>query len=485
MQQTKLTRRGVMALFSWTGTAALLGCGTASNAGEGQHVLILGAGLAGLSAAYELQKAGFTVTVLEGRDRIGGRVWTLREGFEDGQFAEIGAARIASTHRNVLEYSEELGLELTEIPSGEPLFYIGGERFMKLEGEPWPIAGLNDNEKTAGLYDLWTMYIQPRFAEFGNLDEGMFSADMVAQYDGLTWIDYLRQQGASEAFLPLYAADNGAEVYTIGALAWMMAEVIDQDWNETYHIRNGNDQLPKRLAEEVGMDNILLAHKVVRIEHGPDRVTVVASVDGEDVSFTADHVVCTLPFPLLRDVEVEPAFPADKTECINTNQLMNAGRAYLQTKTRFWKDEGIGGLKIAITDTPIERLWDLSEVQEAGSTRGIFLSYTMDKNADAYCGKSMAERQEYTLGHVEKFFPQIRDETVAFFHYCWREDPWAKGSWTDTLPDKWWTFAVARRPEGRVHFAGEHTSAWAGWMEGGLDSGRRAAQEIVTGDMVL
>lgn len=485
MQQAKLSRRGVMALFSWTGTAALLGCGTDSHAGDGQHVLILGAGLSGLCAAYELQKAGFTVTLLEGRDRIGGRVWTVREPFADGYFAEIGAARIASTHKHVLAYADELGLELTEIPGGDPLFYIGDKRFMKVAGEPWPIAGLNDNEKTAELGDLWGMYVQPNFAGFGNLDNGDFTADEVAQYDGMTWVDYLRQQGASEAFLPLYAADNGSEVYTIGALAWMMAEVIDQDWSETFHIRHGNDQLPRRLAEEVGEENILLAHKVVRIERGDNSVTVIASADGKQVSFTADHVVCTLPFPLLRDVEVAPAFPADKAECIGTNQLMNAGRAYLQTNTRFWAKEKIGGLKIAVTDTPIERLWDLSPVQEPGSEKGIFLSYTMDKNADAYCGKTMDERQEYTLGHVEKFFPEIRSETVAFFHHCWREDPWAKGAWTDTLPTKWWTFAVARRPEGRIHFAGEHTSAWAGWMEGALDSGRRVAQEIATGQMVL
>ena len=327
MQQAKLSRRGVMALFSWTGTAALLGCGSEEGTGDGQHVLILGAGLSGLCAAYELQKAGYTVTLLEGRDRIGGRVWTVRDGFQDGQFAEIGAARIASTHRNVLAYSEELGLELTEVPGGDPLYFIGGQRFMKKEGEAWPIAGLKDNEKTASLYDLWTMYVQPHFAEFGNLDNGEFTADEVAQYDGMTWVDYLRQQGASEAFLPLYAADNGSEVYTIGALAWMMAEVIDQDWSETFHIRHGNDQLPRRLAEEVGEENILLAHKVVRIERGDNSVTVIASADGKQVSFTADHVVCTLPFPLLRDVEVAPAFPADKAECIGTNQLMKIGRA--------------------------------------------------------------------------------------------------------------------------------------------------------------
>ena len=480
MQQTRLSRRGVMALFSWPCTAALLGCGTTRPDGQNQRVLVLGAGVAGLSAAYELQKAGYEVTLLEGRERIGGRVWSVREGFEDGMFAEIGAVRIASTHQRVLAYAEELGLELDEFPSGDPLYFFGGQRFMKREGEAWPITGLADNEQTAGLGDLWGMYVQSRFAEFGDLSQGEFSADMVAQYDGVTWAEYLRQQGASEAFIPLYAADNGTEVHAIGALAWMMAEVIDQAWDQTYHIHGGNDMLPKRLADEVGQGNILLAHKVVRIEHTDDGVTAVATdAEGQELRFDADFLVCTLPFPLLREVEIKPAFPQDKMDTIDGLQLMNAGRGYVQTKTRFWQEEGIGGLKLAVTDTPVERLWDLSEVQAPGSERGIFVSYTMHENADAYCGQSQDQREAYTLDHIEKFFPQIKAEKLAFYHYCWRDDPWARGAWTDYLPGQWWMFAVARRPEGRVFFAGEHTSAWAGWMEGAVDSGQRVAGEIM------
>lgn len=483
MQRAALSRRSVMALFSWSGTAALLGCGGSGTSGEGQRVLVLGAGLAGLSAAWELQKLGYEVTLLEGRDRIGGRVWSVREGFEDGQFAEIGAVRIASTHANVLEYADELGLELQEFPYGDPLYFIGGQRFKKVEGEPWPIDGLNDNEKLAGLGDLWGEYISANFDEFGDPSQGEFPEGVVEKYDALTWAEYLRSKGASEAFLPLYAADNGTEVYAIGALAWMMAEVIDKEWSETYHIRGGNDMLTKRLAEEVGADSILLAHKVVRIATRADSVTVTAEHDGAEVEFTAEHVVCTLPFPVLRDVAIEPKFADDKMEVIGGLNLMNAGRGYVQTKTRFWKDEGIGGLKIAVTDTPIERLWDLSELQAPESEKGMFVSYTMNKNADAYCGLSMDEREAYTLDHIEKFFPQIKDEKLAFYHYCWKEDPWVKGAWTDYLPNQWWMFAVARRPEGRVHFAGEHTSAWAGWMEGAIDSGRRAAGEIIDGKL--
>lgn len=103
-------------------------------------MLVLGAGLAGLTAAYELQKLGYGVTVLEGRERVGGRVWTLREGFADGQFAEIGAVRIPDVHEHTLGYVEELGLELDVYPDGEPLYFIDDKRFMHTAGEAWPMS---------------------------------------------------------------------------------------------------------------------------------------------------------------------------------------------------------------------------------------------------------------------------------------------------------------------------------------------------------
>lgn len=486
MQRTGLSRRRVMELFSWSSTASLLGCGGSGagedegGTGDGRTVVVLGGGLAGLSAAYELQKAGFTVTVLEGRDRVGGRVWTVREGFEDGQYAEIGAVRIGSTHQHVLAYAEEFGIGLVEFPDGEPLYFIDGQRFMYKEGEPWPVTGLNAEEMATSLGDLKNRYVYDSIDMFGDPSAGEFPAGIVEQYDDLAWSDYLKMRGASDAFLKLYASDQGTEVFTIGALAWMMAEAIDYDWVNTYALRGGNDTLPKALAEAVGTDNIKLGHRVTKLVMGDAQVEVTAtSADGE-VVLTADYVVCTLPFPTLAKVTLEPQFPADKMDAIQNAFLMNAGRGYIQTKTRFWAEEGIGGRQIAQTNSPVERIWDLSGVQESQSEKGMIVSYTMDKNADAYCGlTSQAEREEYTMLHTEAFFPQIREQRVAFFHYCWKEDEWSLGAWTDTLPGRWWTFAVGRRVEGRVHFAGEHTSAWAGWMEGGCESGKRAAQEIV------
>ncbi len=479
MQRSRLSRRTVMELFSWTSTAALLGCTVGGgNPGGGRKVVVLGAGVAGLSAAYELQKKGFEVTVLEARDRVGGRVWTVREGFEDGQYAEIGAIRIGSTHVNLLAYAKELGLELDEFPDGEPLYFIDGVKFKFSDTDSWPLAGLKADEMATSLGDLKNRYIYDFIDEFGDPSQGEFPDGIVEKYDDMVWTDYLKMRGASDDFLKLYASDQGTEVFTIGTLAWMMAEAIDYDWVKTYHIRGGNDGLPKALAEAVGSDNVLLEHKIVKLATTATGAEVTVDFKGKEVTFAADYVVCTLPFPVLSKVTLEPLFAADKMDTIQNAFLMNAGRGYIQTKTRFWKDEGIGGRQIAQTNSPVERYWDLSEVQDSDSTKGMIGSYTMDKNADAYCGLTQEEREAYTMLHTEPFFPQIRDERVAFFHYCWREDEFALGAWTDTLPGRWSTFAVARRVEGRVHFAGEHTSAWAGWMEGAVESGMRAAREI-------
>lgn len=481
MQRTPLSRRGVMALFSWTGTSALLGCGDEGVPGDeaGRSVLVLGAGLAGLSAAYELKKQGYAVTVLEGRERVGGRVWTVREGLADGHFAEIGAVRIPDVHEHTLDYVKDLGLELDTYPGGAPLYFLDDKRFMHAEGEPWPLPGLNAAEAQAGLGALWATYISSAFDEFGDPRAGSFPRPgIVDKYDGQVYLDFLRERGASEAFLPLYAADNGAEVYTIGTLAWMAAEVADKDWDQTFHIRGGNDQLPLRLAEAVGVEDILLAHRVVGIEHTASGVVVTAEHDGATQRFEADHLVCTLPFTMLRDVAISPEFPQDKMDAIRGLFMMSAARGYIQTRSRFWEAEGIGGLKIATTDTPVERLWDLSHVQPAGSEKGLIMAYTQDKNADDFGAIAPAAREAYTLEHISDFFPEIKAEALAFIQYSWREDPWVKGAWATFLPGQWWMTAVARRPEGRVHFAGEHTSVWAGWMQGGIESGKRAAAEI-------
>lgn len=441
-------------------------------------MIVLGAGLAGLSAAYELDKEGYEVTVLEGQLRVGGRVLTSRAPYEDGHAAEIGAVRIADVHERVLAYVAELGLELEAWEGGDSLYFIDGQRFMHEEGAPWPVAGLTPYEAEHGL-DLWSEYIAGAFDEFGDPRAGSFpKSGVIERYDPVVYTDFLRGRGASEAWLRLYESDNGSEISTIGALAWMAAEVADKAWDQTFHIKGGNDRLPEALAAALGAEKVWLGAKVVKIEHDAAGATVTFERDGAAETLRGDHVVVAIPFPPLRKVTISPPFPEDKTRAIQELFMMNAGRGYIQTKRRFWQDEGIGGLKIAKTDTAVERVWDLSPFMPG--EKGLICTYTQNHKADAYCDLPVEARQAYTIDAVKAFFPEIEGELVAFEHYCWREDPWAGGAWTDILPGQWWIVEVTRRAEGRVHFAGEHTSAWAGWMQGAIESGQRAAAEIMS-----
>ncbi len=471
-----ILRRDFLRLASAAGAGLWLGgCGNdQSNGGSGNaEVVVLGAGMAGLTAAFELVKAGHRVLVLEAQERVGGRVLTSR-GFPGGAYGELGATRIPDVHEQTLGYVDELGLTLEEFDSGDPLYYLKGNRFVHHDGDAYPLDLLPlEQEKGLG---MWEDYIAAYFDAFGNVRDGSFPAPgAIAAFDELVYVDFLRRNGASEDWLRLYGADQGSEIAKIGTLAWMVLEVADQLWDKTFHIQGGNDRLPEALAARLG-DRIQLGAAVQAIENGVDSVSVVYTQGGKTRRVAADQVVCTLPFSILRDIPVTPGFSADKQRVIDELYMMPASRACLSTRTRFWKDEGIGGLKIAKTDSPIERLWDLGSA--VGGETGMIQAYMQYQNAEAFAAVAPAERQEYALSQIEAFFPQIRDELTGYSEHVWGEDPFVKGAWTDLLPGQAGFFSILGAPEGRVHFAGEHTSVWAGWIQGAIESGKRAAHEI-------
>jgi len=486
----RFSRRNFLGLVNIGGLAAsgfygLAGQGctlktVAPDQGGGRKVVVLGAGLAGLTAAWRLTQRGWDVTVLEAQTRVGGRVYTVREGFSGGHYAEMGAIRIPDSHDRVLALVDELGLcTLTEWPGGDALYYLDGKRFKHEAGKPWPVDGLKGDEVLQGL-DMYAEYVKKYFGEFGDPRGNAAAyppADARAKYDGLTYTDFLRQKGASEAWIKLYTSDNGSEIHKIGTLAWMAAEVADQSWDKTFHIRGGNDALPRALEQKLG-GKIVLQAKVTKIEHTASSVKITFEGQGGRLdTIQADHCVCTLPPTIVRRLAIEPAFSEEKMRAMSTVLMMNAGRAYFQTKERFWEAEGIGGLKVAKTDTKVERVWDVGAAQGDMRT-GLILGYMQSENANAYASVAPNDRRAWATAEMAKFFPQIADQTTAFAQYVWSENPYSEGAWTDILANQGYAFQALPRAEGRVHFAGEHTSIWAGWMQGAIESGERAANEI-------
>jgi monoamine oxidase len=162
-------------------------------------------------------------------------------------------------------------------------------------------------------------------------------------------------------------------------------------------------------------------------------------------------------------------------------QYMAAARCYFQTRTQFWKDDplgALGGLNLVGTDTMAGRVWNTS-AQQPDSTLGMVHAYMFDTEALEF--SSHGHRRVPAMRQLfRRLLPGIRGQIVGVAHKARHEDRWAGGGWGWTQPGELqWMFTAMRQPEGRVHFAGEHTSLWIAWMNGALESAERAVQEVL------
>ena len=453
---------------------------------NGKRVVILGAGLAGLTAAYRLMSEGYEVIVLEGQDRVGGRVLTVRDGFAADGHAEMGATRIFSTHAATLKYVNRFGLgPLVPYDAGTPAFYLRGRRFVPpAAGQPWPVADMSAAERADPFAFLRT-YLGPGFAMLGDPAAPGWpnSQPGAIALDKLTVEQYLLQQGASSGWIDWFCALEG-NAKRLNAFAGLATEMLLAGFGgePPASIRGGNDRLPKAFAAALG-DRIKLRCKVVRIEQTADAVTVAfLDAQGRQNQVSAEHCVCALPFSTLRKVAIATPFSDDKMRAIANLRYMPVARCLFQTRTRFWTSDPLGplgGLQLAGSDTFAGRIWNTSS-QQADPVMGMIHSYMFDTDATEYA--SMPGRIDAMRRHIgDTMLPGLTSgQVVATAEKVWQDDPWVEGGWAWTgLGELGGAFEARGRAEGRVHFAGEHTSPLIGWMTTAIESGERAADEII------
>jgi len=448
-------------------------------------VLVLGAGLAGLAAALELTEAGHDVTILEARTRAGGRVLTLRDPFADGLYAEAGGMAVSGRYRHFHRYRERFGLPLAGFPAGEGLAtvrHLGGQRrvFRDAAG-PWPYA-LHPSEAALGPGGLRQRYLEDLMERIGDPTAPDWRIGELLEYDRLSLGDYLRSRGASDGAVQLLRDNSwfGQGIERGSALSMLIADFALFRKAAPYGaIEGGNDRLPRAMAAALKqrIHHGVSVRAIIQRDAGVE-VLCGAPGQAEPTRFSADRCICTLPLPALRGVEMQPALPAPMREAIIGVSYLPFLRLFAQMRRQFWLDDKVGG--DAMSDLPIGQIERHPQTwPDQAETRAILEGHLRGPQVAPVAALSRDARLALLVAELEKIHPGARRHYEGGVSKSWVDDPWSGGglSWYAPGEVARWLSVVAQ-PCGRLHFAGEHTSALRATMEGALASGVRAAHEV-------
>lgn len=482
---------------------------TARNS-SGKPVIIIGAGLAGLASAYELAKNGQKVVILEARDRLGGRVETLRKPFSDNHVAEAGAFWLNDRHNIAMGYILEFGLgnELKHVPlSGKPLFYHINKKSAEtrfLPNEPWLNSmNLHDGEKKMGLGGILSaMFCDPSL--LGNPGEKDWPSPPVRQrYGSMTFEDFLQSphwssiphlnkvipyissQGAIEIIRPWFAWWD-EDFRKISALSMIeygsLGLGISADrahLSKWFMAKNGMDFLPNAFAKELAKIGVTILKNspVTSIKQTKSSITLCYVLpSGKSETMEGDYAICTIPLPTLKKIKVEPRLSEKKSKLINEIEYASVTRAYIQGKKNFIDLKN----SVGFTDLAIGNLTDMSFNHKKGAGK-LLQTFMIGIQAREFSKRSNGSKQKFMVTEIQKIFPNFTiDDIDRFTDKCWDDDPWSLGAYPMFTPDQFLSREELAKTEGLLHFAGEHTSEYTTWIEGALRSGQRAATEVLS-----
>lgn len=443
------------------------------------RVLVLGAGMAGLVAAYELLRAGHDPVLLEARPRVGGRIFTLRDPFAHGLHAEVGAMRIPNAHELTLAYVKAFRLKTLPFTMGNPRAYchIGGVRRRFAEADPAALGfELAPHERGRTYAELWAAAIRPLLDRLAA--EGPRAWNwLVENYDQFSTREFLEHCGWSEGAIEMFGLFANQEALMNASFLELFREEAGRFYEDMVQIEGGMDLLPRAFMPALA-GRIRFGARVVALEQDADGVGVHYRNAARRQIERGDYAIVTLPFSVLRHIDATPHFTRAKQRAIRQLHYDASAKILLQCRRRFWEiDDGIYGGG-SVTDLPIRNVYYPEQGRETG--RGVILaSYTWSEDAQRWGSLSPADRIAEAIDQLSHLHPQILAEFEAGASWMWHDDEFAGGAFALFEPSQQTLLHEAIvAPEGRFHFAGEHASLAHAWVQGSIESGLRAAKEV-------
>lgn len=467
---------------------------------EGTRVLILGAGLAGLTVGYELDKLGYDTRILEARDRVGGVIWTVRGGsesteidgarqvcqFDEGQYLNVGPWRIPHHHTGILGYCRELGVPLEVFVNHNEASWVYHEESPGLAG---PLVGqrVRLREVKADMRG----YVAELLAQ--GVAAEQLDVPLTAE-DRERLVSYLISEGSLDGQDLTYQGTS-ARGYRVPT--GMVAGEADDPHDFQALLRSGlgtrfraieslnmqatmfqpvggMDQIPLAFQRAIGR-RLTLQAEVRSIRQASDEVRVVYrdTRSGDEREETADFCICTLPPSVLAGLD--HGFSQRKAEAIGSVSYSSSAKIGLQMRRRFWEedDQIYGGH--TYTNLALGNLSFPSNDYHAD--KGIVLGlYRGAPLSTALANLPFEERIDYVLGEASKVHPKIREEYETGFCVFWSKIPYSLGGYANVASAE--HRPALLEPEGRVYMASAAASYSPAWLEGAVQSAWHTVEEL-------
>ena len=425
--------------------------------------------------------------VLEARNRIGGRIFTLREPFADNQSVELGGELIGDGYKRFLNYAKKFDIKFEEVSSATE---TGGSvtnlnkgigTSAIVQSKLYPIGSVLD----ANPYNLLAEEAKdlPPTILIKNIvamaSEVRANQAKLFEFDKISLAEALRKRGVSAEMIRLMNISlnyNDIETVSAGGILWESRR-RQSAGTKAIHIIGGNDLIPQALfknAIKLGV-KFVLEGKVKQISQAENSVKVSFQRKGKTETIEAEKLVCTIPFSVLRDIKFSPALPEIKAKAIRELAYTHITKVFLQAKRAEWDNRNLGSS--IWTDTPCERIFNA--VGKRGNERGIFTIWT--DGIGARLPESLTDKARIDWGKKEfaKALPFMKNSLEKGATKSWTNDEFVRGAYSH--------FTVGQLKElqpnlknsvGNIHFAGEHTAENAPGMEGALESAERVVSEI-------